>query len=345
MSTILKYSVGIDMSKNDFNACISVINTEQKVTVKSTKKFTNSNAGIKELIAWSQKHHKDSSIPLYFLMEATGIYHENLAWTLYSQSFNVIIVLPTKAKRYLQSIGNKSKNDKIDAQGLAQMCSEQSIAIWKPATKQFYILRSLTRLHEDLSIQRTSLKSRIHASEYAMFDLKMVAKSHQKLLKVIEKEIETIELEIAKTIQDDPVLKQKFELINSIKGVGLMTFAVVVAETNGFALFKNARQLMSYAGYDIVENQSGTKKGKTRISKKGNTHIRRILHLPAFNLVTYEPYFKVFYERIFANTGMKMKAYTAVQRKLLCLIYTLWNKNESYKNMNMVKYEILEKAG
>jgi transposase len=47
--------------------------------------------------------------------------------------------------------------------------------------------------------------------------------------------------------------------------------------------FPNQRNLVSYAGYDLVENQSGTRSGKTRISKQGNHRIRRVLHLPAFN--------------------------------------------------------------
>lgn len=73
-----------------------------------------------------------------------------------------------------------------------------------------------------------------------------------------------------------------------MKGVGIMTVATLLAETNGFLLFKNAPQLVSYCGYDVIENQSGKHKGKTRISKKGNRHIRRILHMPAFNVIRYK---------------------------------------------------------
>lgn len=343
MST-LKYSVGIDISKNDFKVCISTIDISQSVKVKASKTFNNTVTSIKDFILWVDKHHKDKELSICFLMEATGVYHENLAWELHKLGKNVIIVLPNKAKRYLQSIGNKSKNDKIDAQGLAQMCCEQNLPLWKPVTKQFYILRSLTRLHEDLSTQRTGLISRLHAAEYTMYELKSIKKINQKLLKTIEKELKTIEKEIKSTIDKDAVLKHKFELISEIKGVGLMTFAVIVAETNGFILFQNARQLMSYAGYDVVQNQSGTKFGKTRISKKGNNHIRRIMHMPAFCVVQHDTYFKTFYDRIYANTGLKMKAYTAVQRKLLSLIYTLWKKDEKY-NMNFTtNNEILEKA-
>lgn len=72
-----------------------------------------------------------------------------------------------------------------------------------------------------------------------------------------------------------------------------MSVVTVIAETNGFALIKNQRQLVSYAGYDVVENQSGKRAGKTKISKKGNSHIRRILHMPALNAVRYEVLFSL----------------------------------------------------
>jgi len=90
--------------------------------------------------------------------------------------------------------------------------------------------------------------------------------------------------------------------------------------------------LVCYAGYDVIENQSGKRVGKTRISKKGNTHIRRIMHMASLNMVKYKvPVFLDLYERVFERTKIKMKAYVAIQRKLLCLFYTLWKNNTVYE--------------
>ena len=56
----------------------------------------------------------------------------------------------------------------------------------------------------------------------------------------------------------------------------------MLVETNGFELIRNKKQLISYAGMDIKEKQLGTSvKGKPRLSKKGNRHIRKALHLPS----------------------------------------------------------------
>ena len=113
--------------------------------------------------------------------------------------------------------------------------------------------------------------------------------------------------------------------------MGLISIATVIAETDGFALFENQKQLVCYSGYDVIRNQSGNRNGKTRISKLGNPRIRRILFMPAFSVVKYNTgSFKDLYERVYSKSKIKMKAYVAVQRKLLILIYTLWKKNEKF---------------
>ena len=110
-----------------------------------------------------------------------------------------------------------------------------------------------------------------------------------------------------------------------------MTAITIIAETNGFELITHKSQLVSYAGYDVVERQSGTSVyGKTRISKKGNSHIRRCLYFPALSVVKYNKEFNDLFVRVRDRTQIKMKGYVAVQRKLLVLIYTLYKTNQPY---------------
>ena len=132
-------------------------------------------------------------------------------------------------------------------------------------------------------------------------------------------------------IEKGSTLKEKFTLFQDLKGVALMTFAVIVSQTNGFSLFHNQRQLTCYTGYDVIEKQSGQKAGKTKISKKDNAHIRRILHLAAWQVVRYQVKpFVGLYQRVYQRTGTKMKAYVAVQRKVLMMLYTIWKKNIAF---------------
>jgi|ERR1700754_678171 len=329
---MLKYCVGIDVSKNDLHCCIAIIDQLQKVTIKASKHFINSKTGFTGLSDWINKQHKDRSVPLVMAMEATGVYYEQLALYLFKHQYAISVVLPNKAKRYLQSTGLKSKNDKIDAQGLARMGSEQSLSLWHPLDTFFYELRELTRQQQSLQELKTSVGNQLHASELGMYQIKLVIKQQKNLIASIEKQITVLEDAIEQHLQRDSTVKEKVAGICKIKGLGLMTVAVILAETNGFALFENSRQLVSYAGYDVEENESGTHKGRTRITKKGNSRIRRILHMPAFNMIRYEqtPFLNLF-NRTFQKHGQKMKSYVAIQKKLLTIIFALWKNNSVYQ--------------
>ena len=330
MSNLLKYSVGIDMSSKDFHACVSVIDSGQRVTIKATHSFPNQKSGFAALRKWKQKNCRDN-LPVVFVIEATGIYHEQLAWFLHGQDEYVSVVLPNKAKKYLQSLGLKSKNDSIDSKGLSRMGAEQQLRRWQPLSKTIYELRLLTRHHEALNKLLTTINNQLHCTEYSQFSDKQIITQQKKLIRLIEKQIIETTQSIEAAIAKDEQLSERRKKICTIKGVGVLTFATVVAETNGFALIENGSQLVSYAGYDVVENQSGSHTGKTKISKRGNSRIRRILHMPSLVAVQCnQSVLKNLYERVYAKSKIKMKAYVAVQKKMLLLIYTLWKKNEAY---------------
>jgi transposase len=328
---IIKQSVGADIAKDEFDACFSVLTQEHQVVVKATHKFANSPKGFAEFAKWMSKR-EDAAVELVVIMEATGVYYENLAWQLYHGGRTVVVVLPNRAKKYIQSLGYKSKNDRLDAKALAHMGAERRFEPWQPMSEQLYLLRKLTREHEQIQQMRTQTINHLHAEAYSMLAGQSRGQRLQNTLQLFEAQLKAIKQEIKTTIQADSLLQDKISNITTIKGVGLLTAATIIAETNGFALFTNQKQLTSYAGYDVVEHQSGKRSGKTKISKQGNSHIRRILHMPAFNAVSKNmPVCKALYERLTAKGKEKMVAYVAVQKKLLILIYTLWKKEEAWQ--------------
>ena len=139
--------------------------------------------------------------------------------------------------------------------------------------------------------------------------------------------------------KEDLEVSGSIEYIRSITGVGLLTTATVLAETNGFELIRNKRQLTSYAGFDVKEKQSGTSvRGKARISKRGNRYLRKAMHLPALAAIKHSDRFKAIFVRLVSKHGIKMKAAVAVQRKLLEMIYTIYKTktlyNEDYLKTN-----------
>jgi transposase len=330
METLIKYSVGFDASKEEFVAAIQLVNNDQSVSLKATRKFNNTSKGFCDCEYWINQHNK-VNVPVVITMEATGNYHENLAFYFNQKGYYVSVVLPNKAKKYMQSLGIKSKNDTIDAKGLSQMGAEQHLSEWQPFSASIYELRALTRYCEQLTSTRTRLKNQLSSMEYGMFQIEEVKNGLKELILNTEIQIKQIKIQIKELIRKDDKISERFDKIIPVKGLGLLTLATVIAETNGFDLFENERQLTSYAGYDVIENQSGKRVGKTRISKKGNNHLRRIMHMPALNTIRCkEPRFVKIYDRIMSRTTFKMKAYVAIQRKLLCLIYCLWKKNEAF---------------
>ena len=104
---------------------------KQKATIKSSTLISNTAKGFLVLEQWILKHKKEA-IPLVVCMEATGIYHEHCAYYLFGKGYAVSIILPNKAKKYLECLGLKSKNDSIDAKGLSQMGAEQCLELWQP---------------------------------------------------------------------------------------------------------------------------------------------------------------------------------------------------------------------
>lgn len=339
---ITKQSVGIDMAKDKFDACFCHLDEQRRILVKSTRKFANTKKGFAEFGAWVKKWQVEG-VETWFVMEATGVYYENLAWHLHQQGKNLAVVLPNLAKKYLQSLGYKSKNDKTDAKGLAHMGAERRLQSWRPLSEQLYLLRKLTREREQLSATQTSLNNILHAESHTMVEGKSTVRRLKKAKAFFDKQLAEIEQELMALVGQEPALKERLEKVTSIKGVGFLTAVTIIAETNGFELFTSQRQLVSYAGYDVVENQSGKRQGKTRMSKKGNSHIRRALFMPAFQTVKYElPVFIDLYKRLVERGKEKMQAYVALQKKLLVLIYTLWKKNERYDEKYQDKKESIQ---
>lgn len=195
----------------------------------------------------------------------------------------------------------------------------------------FYTLRSYTRQHEALQATKTNLSNQKHAREHSFHPDALVEKQRDELLTAIDRQLKEIAKAIEKQLRADRDVWKKVVGICRIKGLAVLSVAVVLAETNGFALFTTIPQVVSYAGYDVEEDQSGKREGKTKISKHGNGHIRRILYMPAFHAAHWAgSIFENLYKRIVERTGIKMNGYVAVQKKLLVLIYTLWKKGEAF---------------
>ena len=327
---IFKQSVGLDISKDTFAACFSQRQADREFRILSSKSFKSTGSALQQFDKWIQKYRCEG-VALHFLMEATGVYYEELAYFLNTKGYRVTVLLPNRTAAYAKSLDYKSKTDKIDAQMLAQMSLERNLPKWEPLSSEMLKIKRLSRERAELLDASVVLKNRLHAKKHAYNPLSASLSRSGKSIDFLQKQVTEIEQELAQLVEQDDFLRPRIEQVCSITGVGFITAITIIGETNAFDLFKNKAQLVCYAGYDVIQRQSGSSiQGMTKISGKGNYRIRKALHFPALVIVKSDPNFKALFDRVMERTQIKMKAYVAVQRKLLVLIYAIFKSNQPY---------------
>jgi len=149
-------------------------------------------------------------------------------------------------------------------------------------------------------------------------------------IKFYQRQLEDIEAEILTLLKQDHENWNKVQNIQQVKGLSYMTIAKILAETDGFALIRNGKQLASYAGLDVVLRQSGKYSGKTTLSKRGNKYLRMSVYMPALSAMRSNRQMKAYYERILDKGKPKKVGIMAIARKMLLLVYYLWVNDTKY---------------
>ena len=330
MKKIVKQVLGIDVAQKELVVCLGCMFDDWSPSLHAHKTFANSEKGFTALLLWLEKL-KDPAAAIRFVMEATGVYHERLAYFLESKDYEVSIVLPNKISNYFRTLDVKTITDRTASEAIALFGLERKLDNWKRPNPLFKKLRQLTRERDQLVQTRTAAKNQLHAEQAEAEPNKSSLVRIKKQIAFLDKQEQEIKAEIKELSGQDPKVKELINTIESLPGVGLLTSVTVLAETNGFELIRNKRQLTSYAGLDVKEKQSGTSvKGKPRISKKGNKYLRKAMHLPALAAIRSDERFKAIFARLVSKHGIKMKAVVAVQRKLLELIYILYKTEKLY---------------
>ncbi|MCL4539270.1 MAG: IS110 family transposase [Bacteroidetes bacterium] len=327
---IIKQVVGIDVSKDSLEVSFGTLSSHAEKELSVSISFSNNVIGFRKLLSWTKKNKVTDTCPVVFVMEATGVYYENLAYFLNDHQEQVVVLLPNKTKNYAKTLDLKSKTDKIDSRMLTQFGLERKFNLWHVPTPLLKDLKILCREYSSMTKTTVQIKNQLHAKGYSYKPPKGTVSRLKQQLKFSERQLTQIEQEIEELLSQDPDLNGKINKIAAIKGVGIMTAIRVVAETNGFALIENGKQLASYVGLDVVHNQSGNRERKSSISRKGNKFIRQALYMPAICACRYDKTLKDYYIRLAMRKNIKKIAVVAAERKLLLLIYTLWKNNSQY---------------
>ena len=330
MKKIVKQVVGIDVAQKELVVCLGRMYDNWEPELYASKAFANTKKGFENLASWVKKQ-TDEVVSVRYVMEATGVYHESLAYFLDEKANEVSIVLPNKISNYMRTLDVKTVTDKTASEAIARFGLERKLDTWKKPKEIYRNIKQLTRERDQIVEERSMVKNHLHAEESEAYPNNSSVARIKDRIKFLNKQEKSIKEEIAALVAEDEEVKEIIDRLCSLPGIGLLTAAIILAETNGFELIRNKRQLASYAGFDVKEKQSGTSvKGKPRISKKGNKHLRKALHLPALSAIRHDERFKAVFARLVSKHGIKMKAAVAVQRKLLEMAYTLYKTNTVY---------------
>jgi transposase len=330
MKKILKQVLGIDVAQKELVVSLGRMHEDLTPEIYAYKVFPNTLKGFSTLVDWVERR-MDAAVKVRYVMEATGVYHESFAYYLAQRGLEVSIVLPNKISNYVRTLETKTITDKTSSQAIAMFGLERKLDLWKKPKAVYKMLKQLTRERDQVVHERTMAKNQLHAEQAEAEPLDSSLKRIKKRIAFLDKQEKEIQQEIAKVAKEDPQVSSSIKLIQSIPGVGLLTAVIVLAETNGFELIRNKRQLTNYAGLDVTDKQSGTSvRSKPRISKRGNRSLRKAMHLPALSAIGNSKRYKGIFARLVSKHGIKMKAVVAVQRKLLEMIYTIYKTKKVY---------------
>ena len=310
--------VGIDVSKKKLD--VALLREQGKFR---DKVIANDRKGFLELAAWLAKQ---GVIKAHICMEATGAYWEDLAEFLVDAGFEVSVVNPLLIRKFGESLGERSKTDKLDARVIAKFCAERAPELWRAPSKAVRGLRALVRRREALIELRTEeLNRRDSASE------PRVLESIDKVIALLNEQIAQIERQIRDHIDSDPKLKEQRDLLESVPGIGKVVSAMLLSYYGGDLRFDSSKQAVALAGLDTSRRESGTSvKGKPRLSKKGHSNIRGTLYMPAVVAMSKTAWGKAFAGRLAAAGKPKMLIIGAVMRKLIAIAYGVLKSGQPF---------------
>lgn len=309
--------LGIDMAKAKFQ--VALRSPEGKLRQKSCP---NTTTGFKELGAWLTRH---GVTQVHACLEATGTFGEALATWLYDAGHAVSVVNPAVIHAYARAQLRRTKTDALDAALIADYAATQQPALWAPAPPEVRQLQALVRRLDALYAMRTQETNRLAAG----VDVAEVQASIEAVLARLDEQVAQVRQLIREHIDRHPPLRQQQALLTSIPGIGEATATVLMAEL--FAKrYASAKQAVAFAGLAPRIRESGTLRGRTRLSKIGSSRVRKALYFPALTAIRHNPTIRAVRSRLHAAGKPPMVIVGAAMRKLIHVAYGVLKSGRAY---------------
>lgn len=327
-----QFFIGIDVSKQWFDASFMLVENHQKLPIE-TSKFDNNAKGIKTFDKWLKERKVTCDSNTLVVIENTGVYHR-LLWSFCSRK-NLPLHIGNAAHLKWSFGIARGKNDKIDSIRICQYA-------WKEADciKATPILDSKIMLLKDLMTLRRNLLRQLNSILNAQRELKFVSdkavkhtvdKSLKEAILGIRKSIKKVDEEIKKIVAESDAIKSNYNLLISVPGIGNITAIYLICCTGNFSNKVTGKQLASYAGLAPFEHTSGSSvRGKKKVSKMANKELKSILNMGALSTIKCYSEFKNFYQRKIAEGKCHRQVMNAIKNKIVLRAAAVINNQRSY---------------
>ena len=256
-------------------------------------------------------------------MESTGAYHLLLADLAHQHGHTVYVLNARDVYFYAKSLGARGKTDRLDAQVIARYAAEHRNALhpWKPGSAAEAAVQRLLQRRAQVVVHRNALRNTLRGQDGLAPSLTALEEQFKQLLA-------RIDAQVAQWLHGDPRLHRASEQLRTITGMGALGAALLAALLSRVH-FSSADALVAYSGLDPRPNDSGTKTGRRRLSKRGNPLLRRQLYLVAF-AAAHSKALGPLYRAIKAKGFKPTEALIILARKLLRIAWAVWRSGKPF---------------
>jgi transposase len=266
-----------------------------------------------------------AEIPAHALiaMESTGPYHGLLAHLARQAGFTVYVLNARDVFFYARALGTRAKTDGVDAGVIARYLGEHHAQLhpWQPGSPVQQRLQELLTRRAQVVMHRVALRQVFKDTSIEGAALEQLQAAFDALLRSMDKQVQAL-------IASDEQMAQGCKRLSTITGIGPQTSALLTSLLSRFE-FANADALVAYSGLDPRPQDSGTRRGRRRLSKKGPALLRRQMYLVGF-AASHSKALKPLYQAIRAKGFTTTEALVILGRKLLRVAFAVWKGQEVF---------------
>ena len=324
--------IGVDISKNTLDAAIYPAKDKKLDFLH----FDNTQKGLGEMMTWLKRRGVKPS-EMVICAEHTGVYTNPLIAFADKKGLALSLNSPLDIKH---SMGiARGKNDSVDAGRIAEYAHNHrdKLRLYEKPSEAIMKLQYLLTERRQYMRQRTALINL--NSAMGKYETSEARTRNESAIHHCEKLVKKVEEQMMAVICTDPDVKRNFDLVSSVKGIGLINAINTVVYTKNSKAFETPRKYACYIGVAPFDHTSGTSvKGRTQVSKMCRTQQKAELSMAARSAVIHDPGLKRYYQRKMKEKGGGKDVYgvvlNAVKFKLILRMFAVVKSGQPYKVLN-----------